>query len=364
MRKISRKTSNLMLLVGTLFVVVAAVSLTLTRKSGTLHSAEKNFAVQDTAAIEKIFLADGYEAQSLLERTENGWMLNGQYEVVPQNINDLLGCIHNISVKDIVAKSARDNINKRMAAGATKVEIYYRDHRIKIGRLKLFAYTHKKVYYIGQATMDNMGNYAIMEGAEFPCVVYLPGFRGFIDPKYSPLENSWRSHAIVRLRMSKIREINSIDFTDQTASFRILRSGNRTFDVVQSTSNQRLSPYDTLRLLDFLSDFRDLNYESAVNKLTKEEKDSIFVRKFKEVSLTDMEGNTTVITMFYLENEYNMEEYEYDVDFMEAYSKDRFYAVINGNTEEVYLCQYFVFDRIVQPISFFFPDSEILPVPK
>ena len=152
----SRKTKNIVLVVVTVAILAVAVVLVLSRKSGTLDASQKDFAVKDTSAITKIFMADSYENQLLLERKDAGWVVNEKYDIVKDNIDDLLACIHNLTVRDIVAKSARNTINKRMASGSTKVEIYYNNHRIKIGKLKLFKYTDKKIYYIGQATMDNL----------------------------------------------------------------------------------------------------------------------------------------------------------------------------------------------------------------
>jgi len=360
----SKKVKNIVLLAVTTAILAVALVLVLSRKTGTLDKSQKDFAVKDTSAITKIFMADSYEKQVLLERIDGIWVVNGKYEIVKDNIDDLLSCIYNLSVRDIVAKSARNTINKRMASGATKVEIYYNNHRIKLGKLKLLKYTHKKVYYIGEATMDNLGNYAIMEGATIPCVVYLPGFRGFVSPKYSPSEDAWRSRHIVRLRMSKIQQISSMDFIDNANSFRIVRIGNRVFDIIHIATNQRLPQYDTLRLLDFLSDFRDLHYESFSIGLTKEEKDTVFNRKFKEITIEDTDGNTTTITMFYLEDEFADPEESNDAQIAFLFNRDRFYAIINGDKSELLRCQYFVFDRIVQPIEFFLLDSKILPVPK
>ncbi|MDR0606050.1 MAG: hypothetical protein LBG80_17320 [Bacteroidales bacterium] len=360
-----KKRNNLILIIISLSILTIAFILIISRRSGTLDASEKNFAVKDTSAITKIFLANSYEEQTLLERKNGQWIVNGKHDIVQDNIDDLLNCIYNIVVKDIVAKSSRSTINKRMSSGSTKVEIYYDDYRISLGKLKLFKYTHKKTYYIGQPTMDNLGNYAIMEGSSIPCVVYLPGFRGFISPKYNPSEDAWKSHHIVRLRMSKIKEINSVDYTNPANSFHITRGESRHFNIIQTSSNQRLAQYDTLRLLDFLSDFRNLNYESMATGFTQGKKDSIFSRKFKEVRIEDTDGNITSITMFYLEDEYASEnEYSHDIDFMETYNRDRFYAIINGDKNEIVRCQYFVFDRIVQPIEFFFTDSKIVPVPK
>ena len=359
-----KRKRNLFLILSASVILLISIVFLVNRPSGTLDDSVKNFAIEDTAAISRIFLANSFGDESLLERNEDGqWLLNKKDEVITHNVNDLLGAIYHITVKYIVGKAARENINKRMASGATKVEIYYRDYRIKMGKLQWIKFTNKKVYYIGQPTMDNMGSFAILEGSQVPCVVYYPGFRGYIGAKYSPLEDSWRSHAIVRLKRSQIQEIISLDFEKEENSFRVVRSSERNFDIF-SFDNTQIAPYDTLHLVEFLAEFRDLNYENKIKNISQEEKESILKNKFKEVQITDTEGNTTVITMFHLENEYNQEELEHEIDFMESYNRDRFYAVFNGNTDELYFCQFFVFDRIVQPIAYFMKDNTIRPIPR
>lgn len=361
---LNKKKKNIALASLTIGVVVLAVVVISTRKSGTLHTDLKSFAVVDTAAITKIFLANSVGDNTLLERTNGTWIVNGKYEAVMSNVLDLLNCIQNIAIKAPVAKSAQENINKRMAVSSTKVEIYYTDYRIKLSSLRLWKFTNKKVYYIGQPTQDNMGCFAIMEGAKTPCVVYLPGFRGFITPKYSSIEDEWRSHLIVDLKLAQIQEINSEDVENSDNSFRIVRSRNRNFDIIHSISNQKLVPYDTLKMLDHLSDYRNLNYEVIYNPHSQAEKDSIFSGKFKELTILDVQGNKTSISMYHLLNDDDADIYDQSIDFMNAYNRDRFYAIINGNEDEIYLCQYFVFDRIVQPFEYYTEGSTRKATPK
>jgi len=343
---------------------VLAVVVVSTRKSGTIDENLKRFAVVDTTSITKIFLANSLGSQTLLERTPDGWILNKQYKPVMNNVQNLLNCIQNIRVKDIVAKAARENILKRLAVGATKVEIHYTDYWIKIFRFKWLKHTKIKTYYIGQPTQDNMSNYAIMEGAKIPCVVYLPGFRGFVSPKYSPMESDWRSRLIVDLRLSQIQEITLADFENNDNSLRIVRSGTRYFDIIHYVTNQRLEPYDTFKLLDHLSDYRNLNYEVLLSNLSQADKDSIFDRKFKELTISDTEGNKTTITMYRLKKDDELLDDAYDIDIMNTYNRDRFYATLNGNKEDVVLCQYFVFDRIVQPFEYYTVGSTLTSIPK
>ncbi|HOS16025.1 MAG TPA: hypothetical protein PKX15_03275 [Bacteroidales bacterium] len=355
---------NLIILSSTLVLILLAVFLLLGRKSGTIDYDSKAFAVKDTSNIYKIFIADNYGEKVLLERQTGGyWKVNEQFDAVQKNVNDLLDVIRNISIREPVALSARNNVNKWLATGATKVEIYYYDYRIKIGETKLWKYQNRKTYYIGNVTQDNLGNYAILEGGKDPFIVAMPGFRGFISPYYSPFVNDWRSHNIIKLKISKIKEINVVDFENPDESVHIIRNSNRNFDIL-TNKNQALSVYDTAKLFDHLSEYRDLNFEFFADDLSKGEKDTILSMKFKEVIITDTENKSTKITLYYMNNELDTVNYEYDFDFVEHFNKDKFYAVINDNFKEMVICQYFVFDRIIQPLRYYYKESELIAIPK
>ncbi len=353
---------NIIAIVICCVLLIISLYLIFSKSSGTMDKDIKSFAVSDTASIEKIFLADADQHSVLLERTDKGWILNHKHEVMPNNIEDLLNCIANITMKAPVAKSARENIIKRLATGAVKVEIYYHDYRIKIGNIHWWKCQKVKRYYIGQQTMDNLGDYALLDKSKVPCVVYLPGFRGFVRPKYSPLEDSWRTHNIVKLKMSKIQQVSVTDYEQPEESFVIAKGAGRYFNIYNAQGMQ-LPAYDTLKLLDHLSDYRNLNYEMEETELSSAEKDSIMAKPFKEISITDTEHHTTTITMFRINTELDTVNYEYNMDFISAFNRDKFYAVINGNKKELYVCQFFVFDRIVQPLSYYIPGNEARAIP-
>lgn len=338
--------------------------LLLERKTGTFDYDSKAFAIKDTSEIYKIFIADNYGDNVLLEKQSSGnWTVNQEHEAVRKNVADLLNVIQNISIREPVAHAARTNVNKWLATGATKIEIYYYDYRIKIGKKRLWKYKTKKVYYMGGVTQDNLGNYALLEGGKEPFIVNMPGFRGFISPYYSPFLNDWRSHNIVQLKISKIKEINVLDLEEPDQSLRIQRTDTRNFHILKS-DNQKLIAYDTAKLFDHLSEYRDLNFEFFAKDLTKNEKDTIFSLKFKEIIITDMDNNSTKISLYYMINELDTANYEYDYDFVEEFNKDKFYATINDNTDEIVICQYFVFDRIIQPLRYYLKESELLAIPR
>ena len=92
---------------------------------GTLKKELTNFAVKDTSSITKIFLADKQNHTVLLERQTNGsWMLNKKYQVREDAIKLLLTTMKELSVKAPVGKQAFENVVKRLATSAVKVEIY------------------------------------------------------------------------------------------------------------------------------------------------------------------------------------------------------------------------------------------------
>jgi len=114
--------------------------------------------------------------------------------------------------------------------------------------------------------------------------------------------------------------------------------------------------YDTSKLIDMLSEFRNKNFESLVIGMSVGKKDSILNNNlFKIITLTDIEGEKTQLKLYKMINEDGPYFDEMDmVDKITAsYSRDRFYGVINNNTKNFYKMQFFHFDRQVQPLSYF-----------
>jgi len=355
---------SILILIITVILVVITLFMLIGKKSGTLTYDSDQFAVKDTGAISKIFIADHYERTILLEKqSTGGWTVNKKFPALDKNVSDLLNVIQNISIREPVALSARDNVNKWLATGSIKVEVYFQDFRIKIGSFKLWKYQKKKVYYIGNITQDNLGNYALLEGDKEPFVVNMPGFRGFISPYYSPFETDWKSHNLMKLKISKIKKIEIIDYEYPEESFSIVRNGERFFDIF-TKENQRLHAYDTAKLFDHLSEYRDLNFEFFATDLTQGAKDTLFSMKFKDIIVEDIDYNQTKITLFYMENVLDTANYIYDENFIDKFNKDKFYAIINDNREDIVICQYFVFDRIIQPLRYYYPDNQTLSIPK
>lgn len=344
---------NRIIIVITLLLLVMAGGLYLSRSSGTFKDREKNFAVKDTASVTKIFLADKKNKTILLERKRPGeWQLNGKYLARQSGVEILLETIKNLIPKYPVPKNAHDNIVSQMAAYSIKVEVYQMVYRINLfDKIKLFQHEKlTKTYYVGSATADNMGTFMLIEGAEVPFVVQLLGFRGYVAPRYSTLEKEWRDHTVFKTKLYDIQEIVMEIPREPENSYKVMNGedGIR----LQSLETGESLPYDTLKMLNFLTAFTDVRFEEIYERINQEKQDSIVGSIPRNiVTLTDKTGVKTLVRTFYKSN--------FDAAFdpegnIYPYDIDRLFAVIDEE-QEFLLIQYYVFDKVLRPLSYFRP---------
>lgn len=330
-----------LIIIAVLLAVGAAFVYFNNKGTGTIGEAAKAFAVEDTAQITKIFLADKAGHQSTLERNDDGsWTLNGKYKARQDAVVTLLATMKNLAVQSPVGKNAKNNILKDMAARATKVEIYTGDKK------------PSKVYYVGGATQNNQGTYMFMEKAEEPFVMEIPGFVGYLSTRYFTESHKWRSTVLFSEPIDNIKTAR-VDYTQHpTKSFEIeLHEGNEvTLKALQPEAY--VEYFDTTAIAQYLFNFKRINYE-AVENFDAAKVDSILNTPvvFK-ISLTDREGNTTTLKSYRKKSRYTP---GHEPENPSEYDVDRMYANINDE-KEIVLIQFFVFDKLLKEIDYFETD--------
>lgn len=343
---------NRILIILTVIVVITGILFLLNRRYTTLDDAESGFAVEDTASITKIFMADKNNRSVLLEKEAPGrWILNGKYPAHNYNVSMLLRTIKDLTVRYPVPLAARDNVITRMATVARKVEIYQMSHRINLfNKIKLFPYEKlARVYYVGDATQDNMGTYIQMEGADQPYVVFLPSLRGFIYPRYSTDEDDWRDQTIFRTPLQDFASVEIQFMEEPEESFRVEADAEGNLYLYPAGSNEPVG-YDTLRMLQFVTAFKDIRYESVLNnKLDAEYIDSIASGPVAHyITLRERDGDEVVVRT-YRKGGF-AELYDEEGAALEPFDLDRLYAYLND--EDFVLIQYFVFDKVLRTASY------------
>jgi hypothetical protein len=282
-------------------------------------------------------------------------MLNKKFPANQKAVQFFLETLKKMRVKAPVSKAAQSNIIRRMAGTAVKVEIYQNVPLINLfNRVKLFYHEKRtKVFFVGDATQNNLGTYMLMEGAKQPYIIYIPGFRGFVSVRFTPKPDDWKSHVVFNHKLSRIKSVEVDNYEKPAESFKVTvidAMGN--YDITRLSDNSKVTDYDTLKLLNFLTSFKDLKYESRLNNLIPPERiDSIVHSKpIYEISLVDTHQDTTKV-IIYKKNRFPDEVNNAFNEFVPV-DLDRFYGLINGG-EDFVLMQYYVFDKVLRPLSYY-----------
>jgi hypothetical protein len=344
---------NILVLLLIFLAVLAVLLVWNNRYLSTLEGEAADFSVSDTASVTKIFLADLDTNAVLLERTSEGWLLNGKYKAHQRKVDQILTTMYRLRVRNPVSLASHDNVVSRMASIGIKVEVYQNAPLINLfDRVKLFTREKRtKVYYVGDVTKDNLGTYMLREGADQAFVTYLPGFRGFVMTRYTPLEDDWRDHMIFNEKLADIKSV-SLEFNEEPyMSFRLENTGKHSYKLIRTADDFVVKEYDTLRVLNFLTKFDDVRFEALLtNTLPRKRQDSIINSPFlHRFTLVSHQGDTQQLTTYrkLLQVDHlgiPMEEAEVD--------NDRMYGLLN-NGKDLVLLQYFTFDDLLKPVIYY-----------
>ena len=346
--------------IAALLLTILAIVAIVYKKGGFQKSLDSKklstlFAIKDTEAITKIFIANMFGEKVLLSKAEEGWLVDNQKPAAGYKINDLLATLSSIQVAQPVAKQMQPTIIEMLAVRSMKVEVYANEPLITVfGKPFFMKERLVKTYFFGDATPTSMGSYASLLGLPEPYIIYKPGFRGYVTPIFTPKPIDWFSHKIFRTKLTQIQKASFVDLETPENSFFVEKSGPRTFSLFDFQNNL-VANYDTTLLINMLSEFRERNYESFLPQISQTTKDFIFQTQFyKTISLTDVDNQTTTLNLYHqidsgalYEDGRLLKEMAYQIN------KDRCYAIVNNNPDEVFSVQFFHFDRQMQPLSYY-----------
>lgn len=336
---------NLIALLILLVLAAIAYYVYTERGSGTIKPELHDFAVKDTSAITKIFLADKFGTTVTLERQGiDAWTINKNHKARKDAVDVLLKTIMRVEMKAPVAKTAHDNIVKLMAGKSTKVEIYQGSKKVK-------------TYYVSDATKDNMGTYMLIEGSSTPFICHIPGFYGYLTSRYMTRPLEWRDTEIFKHRLPQIAEV-MVDFHQEPErSFKITHSEDRVVQLFKLHPKETLvENMDTVFVKRYLLNYRNIRFE-GIQPYDEARVDSIVNSPpYFTITLTDRNGDKRSVTSYRLPANPGATDIN---DQLLEWDPDRMHGVINGNEEEIMLIQYYSFDRLTVPIETFLIDPKL-----
>jgi hypothetical protein len=325
----NRKTLQLILVLLLLLLVGYLIK---NNQKGTIDRGLRDFAVEDTSLIDKIFLVDKQNNSILLERKQGYWTVNKSSVARQDLVNIMLKTLLRIRVKEPVPKAAKENIIKNLAVKSTKVEIY--EHS------KL-----KKTFFVGGPTIDNYGTYMILKNSNVPFIMEIPGFRGYLSTRFSTREIDWKSQKVFNIKLDEIKSIVFENKKDINESFKVVV--NRDIELYDY-QNSKVNKFDTTLVVQFLKEFSNKNFSKYIEDVPKKWQDSIIESTpMYIINVELIDGKKQIIKA------YNKPGWG-KIDFFGKELKsdpDNFFLLLNSN--ELVYAQYFSFNSIFKKLSYF-----------
>jgi hypothetical protein len=334
------KKNRLTIIVVTLLILVSLYFMFFKSGFNTIMSKDNDFAVKDTGSITKIFIANKNNQTVTLTRVSKGqWMVNNHFIARPDCINTLLYTINMVTLKNVIDPRSWNEIIKNLSADAIKVEIYEGNNKMK-------------VYYVGQETADELGTYMLLSNPETeenykqPYVTYIPGFDGYLTTRYFIKEEDWRDRTIFQYYPYDLKSV-SLVYPGADSSFRITIAGKNQFMLDNPRTNQKAASFDTIAVKQYLTYYQSVSWEVTASVHNR---DSIINSPpMAIIRVEDVKGKVTTLKLFHRRASEGQQE-KYGIDY--KYDPDRLFALIND--KDLVLIQYFVFGKILQPVSYFF----------
>lgn len=320
-----------------LFIALAALAWWLWRRDTgtTLTAAMSDFAIADTARVDRIFIADKQGRTADLRKGADGrWTVNGlaanQFPV-----HTLLKTFRNVEVRTPVPKSAEAATLKFMSTSAVKVEIYTGGS------------TPEKIWWVGHGTPDHLGVYTILEKpgtgrSESPFVLGMSGFTGLINTRFHANLDEWRSTDLsVYPDMEAIASMQVEHPLEDSLGYIINYGGGRAMTL--QDAHGRSLPVDTVIVFDMLRHVIDAHFEYFERTYTKAVQDSIKAAVPRHIlTLTSRDGKTRKLK-FWKKDPYPGEK---TMDF-EAMTEDVDRMLSVKDDTALVVVQRYWFDRMV-----------------
>ncbi len=294
-------------------------------------AAEFRYKVEDVRDVARIELLDHLGQEVILKRQGDHWMLNDSFRVRDNAISNLLDAIGRIELQVIPGTQALNTLVKDLTTHGVRTRLYNANDQLLKG------------YVIGGSTPDDRGNYIIMEGADRPAVVHIPGWEGVLQTRFSMPINDWKDRIIFRSDVDEIDEL-VVTYHDQELSSFIIRSQDgmlvvRPHDDSQGIGAPRKGAAEAyLRAYQSVGAEQILPYAAVMEAVSGQ-------TPFVTFELRKTNGEEQIVTLFPI---------QVTADAAVRDRIERFYAVTDQ--KEAYLVQQLVFKDLFWGLDSFFQE--------
>ncbi|MEQ8623361.1 MAG: hypothetical protein RJQ00_11720 [Vicingaceae bacterium] len=242
----------------------------------------RDFAIEDTAAVDQIYLSQPNGKEILLSRRNSDhWLVNGKFKAREDAIDLILTTLHDIKIKSPVSQQTFEGVVKRLAVGSTKAEFYTGGEKAE------------KTWYIGDASPGRTGTYMLLEEdgkkSSKPFVTHLIMERGYLGSRFFLDPTLWKSREMMEVNPQKIKSIKVAHGYDSATGFIIEQTASAQFKLMNLKTEEQFDMPSELAI-PYFKNFEAVFYEYIDLKTPKEELDSIynsFPRHKLEIKMQD-----------------------------------------------------------------------------
>ncbi|MFN8300765.1 MAG: hypothetical protein U0T75_16800 [Chitinophagales bacterium] len=316
---------------------------------------EGDFAYKQTDKIGRIVIQGSNDnKQATLTAVDGHWVVNGKYEARPELISQLLEAVAQLTSLAPVPSNAHDNVLREMMASNIHVQIYDRDNNLV------------KEYMVGGASVDKENTYMLLylhgEPASRPHLVYIPGFRGYVSPRFETDEEVWRTRTLFSYTPDQIKSVQVAYSETPENSYTITRVAPDSFSVEAINPKYTINNnYEQKYVLQYLNFFNSISIEAYDNSYSG--KDSLLKTiPACVITVVDTANKTNTARLFHMPlNKRSKAVYDLKGNEL-TYDIDRYYAAIHQD-KDFAIVQYFVFGKLMRNYKDFFFKPTIVANP-
>lgn len=323
-----------------LFIVGVSYYLISKKPWGINYKDIANFAIEDTAAIDKIFIADRNGKTVILEKTgPRTWIINHHYLADYSKVDLLLYTVKTMAVLRPVAQSEHNTAVGDLAITGIKAQFYAKDETIK-------------TIYIGSETQEQNGTYMLIEGSTKPYAVHIPGFFGYLTPRFISDSLTWRDRTVFNYTPE---EIQTIEFNyENTANSFSIDNSNTQAPLIFDQAKQVKQIADIQFLKYYIGSFKQLNFDGYDENQSPKLIDSLLQCKtIGEIKITDRNGKSKSLKLYTKAIDKHTKQATNEVtgEYLKS-DPERYWGFINDDKSLVLIQQY-NFGKVLKVLSDF-----------
>jgi hypothetical protein len=328
-----------------LILVVVAVWVIKSQSQGSASEQEGNFAVKNANDISRIVIADTEKNKVELSNLNGIWMVNGKYPAREDLVKQVLDAVTRVTSLCPVPSAAHDNVIGEMANHHVGVQIFGKHN------------TLIKSYRVGGPTIDGENTYMLLEegGApvERPHITYIPGFKGYLTPRFNTDEETWRTRVLFNYNLDEIKSLRVEYPRESQNSFLINKVSKDSFLLVPVDEKFRIpEPYQQKYIKQYLGFYSSIFIEAFDNDYSK--KDSVIQTvPYCTITITEIDNSVNKVKLFYMPvSKRSKSQFDSQGNEM-TYDIDHYHAGIH-NEKDFVIVQYYVFGKLLRNYKDFF----------